>query len=345
MTRKAFLLLVIIWSVLWGCFGGANAEPEQDETVAVSTTPVPTPTPESTPVPTPTPVQPPVPTPTPETPPDYTPTPVPPPIPTPTPDPTPDDNQPPIDGSVGCGNRNYPQSGTFIIDIDGTRREYIVSLPGNYDPNTAYRLVFAWHQTGGSAEEIAFSNFYGLELLADDTAIFVAGQGLTYGIRRTGWYNAGGRDVAFARGMYDRLSNDYCVNVRKVFSTGMGVGGTLSNTLGCVMGNVFRAVAPMSGSEPEANPSECIGQVAVWISQGSHDRTISFASGEDGLDYWLAENECSSDVDDYYPVSPAPCVAYEGCQEGYPVYWCEFDGGHEVPPFAAEAIWNFFIQF
>lgn len=264
-------------------------------------------------------------------------------MPTPTPEPTPDDNQLPVDGSVGCGNRSYPRSGTFTIDINGTRREYIVSLPGNYDPAAAYRLVFAWHQAGSSAEEIAFSNYYGLELLDDDTAIFVAGQALNYPFLGTGWYDTGGRDVAFARGLYEQLSNDYCVNVRRVFSTGMGVGGTLSNTLGCVMGDVFRAIAPMSGSEPDARPSECIGQVAVWISHGVHDRLVS-DSVEDSRDYWLMENECS-DVDSYYPVFPAPCVAYEGCQEGYPVHWCEFDGGHEIPSFAAEAIWNFFIRF
>jgi hypothetical protein len=42
---------------------------------------------------------------------------------------------------------------------------------------------------------------------------------------------------------------------------------------------------------------------------------------------------------------PMPCVSYSGCDPGYPVAWCEFDGGHTVPPFAAEAIFKFFSQF
>jgi hypothetical protein len=30
---------------------------------------------------------------------------------------------------------------------------------------------------------------------------------------------------------------------------------------------------------------------------------------------------------------------------GYPVHFCEFQGGHMVPSFAAQGIWAFFDQF
>lgn len=39
------------------------------------------------------------------------------------------------------------------------------------------------------------------------------------------------------------------------------------------------------------------------------------------------------------------CVAYDGCDQGYPVVWCEFAGGHTVPQFASDEIWKFFSQF
>jgi hypothetical protein len=38
-------------------------------------------------------------------------------------------------------------------------------------------------------------------------------------------------------------------------------------------------------------------------------------------------------------------VSYNGCDPGYPVTWCEFDGGHIVPTFAAQGIWSFLSQF
>lgn len=46
-------------------------------------------------------------------------------------------------------------------------------------------------------------------------------------------------------------------------------------------------------------------------------------------------------------------VEYEGCDEGYPVTWVVFDGGHtdtetdpgESVPFSAVNTWEFFSQF
>jgi polyhydroxybutyrate depolymerase len=39
---------------------------------------------------------------------------------------------------------------------------------------------------------------------------------------------------------------------------------------------------------------------------------------------------------------PGTCVEYQGCDMGFPVQFCEFDGGHMVPAFTGEAAWKFF---
>lgn len=189
-----------------------------------------------------------------------------------------------------------------------------------------------------------YYGYYGLKRLSDDTAIFVAGQGLDSG-GTTGWPNTGGRDVAFARALYEQVSYDYCIDEERVFSTGMSYGGIMSNTLGCAMGDIFRAIAPMSGMGPSLFTwgSQCTGQVAAWIAHGANDSVIALSSGQASRDHWLEENGCSANS--YHPVDPDPCVAYEQCDDGYPVQWCELDGGHTIPSFASEAIWNFFVQF
>jgi polyhydroxybutyrate depolymerase len=43
-------------------------------------------------------------------------------------------------------------------------------------------------------------------------------------------------------------TTNYCIDRSRIFSVGMSYGGIMSNTLGCEMGDVFRALAPMSGS-------------------------------------------------------------------------------------------------
>jgi poly(3-hydroxybutyrate) depolymerase len=137
------------------------------------------------------------------------------------------------------------------------------------------------------------------------------------------------------------LADDYCIDENRVFSTGMSYGGIMSNTVGCEMGDVFRAIAPMSGLGPYGI-TQCTGQVAAWISHGTDDAVLPIRTGQASRDHWVEANSC---LEQSSPVDPNPCVAYEGCDEDYPVIWCEFDGGHVFPSFAPDAIWEFFQQF
>ena len=239
----------------------------------------------------------------------------------------------------GCG-KAPAGSGNFTIDVSGTPRTYIVKIPAAYDMNKPYRLIFAWHGKSGSAAQTAQGGYYRLETLSAGSAIFVAGDGFT---PDEGWPNTNGRDVAFAKTLLEWTRSNYCVDNSRIFSVGMSYGGIMSNTLGCQMGDVFRAITPMSGSGPRTTGGTvCIGRPAAWLAHGTADDTVSFASGQASRDHWRTVNHCADAAD---PVAPVPCVAYQGCDPGYPVHWCEFDGGHTIPSFASGGIWSFLAQF
>jgi len=230
-------------------------------------------------------------------------------------------------------------------------REFIVQLPANYDAARPYRLIFGWHGLGGSAMQVAGGfggGFYGQASRSDNSAVLIAGQGLpTMNANGeeggAGWPNTGGRDVAFARKLVELAESNYCIDQSRIFSVGMSYGGIMSNTVGCQLGDLFRAIAPMAGAGPRAfGGAMCVGQVAAWLTHGNMDSVVSFESGQGSRDHWVMSNHCQSTTT---PVGPERCVAYEGCDAGYPVHWCEFDGDHTIPPFAADAIWSFFSQF
>jgi poly(3-hydroxybutyrate) depolymerase len=254
-----------------------------------------------------------------------------------------DATTPPTDAtSSGCGAATWPASGTFNIDISGTMRTYIVKIPTAYDTNKPYKLIFAWHGLGGTAQQIAQFGYYGLESLSAGSAIFVSGQGLETG-SGAGWPNTNGQDVNFVKALVDWMKSNYCVDQARIFSVGMSYGGIMSNTLGCSMGGVFRAIAPMSGSGPfQFGTTVCVGQVAAWLSHGTSDPTVAFDAGVGSRETWRTRNHCMTTS---APATPSPCVTYNGCDPGYPVTWCEFDGGHVVPSFAASGIWTFLSQF
>jgi poly(3-hydroxybutyrate) depolymerase len=250
--------------------------------------------------------------------------------------------------SMGCGAANPAPSGMQMLDVDGMQRMFLVSVPDNYDANKPYKLIFAWHGLGGTAMRIQSGGFYGLKQKAMNSVIFVAAQGLDTSNQvgsGPGWDNMGGRDVKFTSAMLEYMRTTYCIDNERIFSVGMSYGGIMSNTVGCALGDDFRAIAPMSGAGPSAfgGGAKCTGQVAAWLSHGNMDNVVAFSSGQGSRDHWVMANHCDANMTQ--PEGSNGCVAYQGCDAGFPVVWCEFDGGHIPPSFAAEEIWSFFSHF
>jgi polyhydroxybutyrate depolymerase len=245
--------------------------------------------------------------------------------------------------SAGCGAANPPASGSKTIDVGGTQREYIVTVPTSYDANRPHRLIFAWHGLGGRAMQVA-SSHYGLASRAGGSAIFIAAQALPNPQQNNlpAWANRNDGDVTLTRRLVEWAETNYCIDTKRVFSVGMSNGGMMSNIVGCELGDTFRAIAAMSGGGPRGYAMQpCVGQVAVWITHGNKDNNVPFNYGQMSRDYWRGVNNCGTENK---PTMSGDCVEYQGCDQGFPVQFCEFDGGHMVPSFAAEAVWKFFEQ-
>jgi len=260
-------------------------------------------------------------------------------------------------GTTGTGGAAMPSAGcgttpattaqtTYMIDVAGTSRSYIVTLPANYNASQPHQLVFAWHGRTGTAMQIA-GNYYGLKSRMTN-AIFVAPQGLgtTSDPNDTGWPNTNGQDIAFLRATLAWMNSNYCVDQARVFSVGFSYGGIMSHTIACQMSDTFRAVAPMAGAIFGRTNTCLTHPIAAWMTHGSMDTSASggvdFTAGESARDRIVTLNHCTSTT---MPVDPSPCVAYQGCDAGYPVHWCPHDGAHTIPSFAAAAVANFFLQF
>ena len=111
--------------------------------------------------------------------------------------------------SSGCG-KAPPASTRYSIDVGGMMREYILAVPTNYNPNTPYRLIFAWHARGGSAQGTAGtgnSGYYGLRGASNNQAILVSPEGLDFRGNGLGWGNTNGHDIAFLRAMLERFKS------------------------------------------------------------------------------------------------------------------------------------------
>jgi polyhydroxybutyrate depolymerase len=248
--------------------------------------------------------------------------------------------------SPGCGTP-APADGAGTVDVSGTVRDYIMRLPAGYDPSIPYRIIFAFHGMQGSAQQVDDGDppnaglqptgpYFGIKDQSNNEAIFVAGQALS-----GGWTNTNGQDISYVQALVTQLDSQLCVDESRVFATGFSFGAIMTITIGCTLPDIFRAIAPMSGSLANGCPAST-HSIAYWASHGTMDTTIDISLGEAARDEFVQRNGCQSTTT---PTTPDGCVTYDGCAAGYPVNWCPFDGIHEPPPFSGPAIWAFLSQF
>jgi poly(3-hydroxybutyrate) depolymerase len=219
-------------------------------------------------------------------------------------------------------------------------------------------LIFGFHWWGGTANDVDSGgtdgynwSYYGLRRLANNSAIFVAPQGIS-----NGWANSGGEDVTFTDDMIRQLEADLCVDTTQRYALGFSYGGGMSYSLACSRADVFRAVAVYSG----AQLSGCAGGTQPIAYLGIHgigDTVLNISQGRALRDTFVRNNGCTPQN----PPEPAQgsrthiVTAYSGCQSGHPVVWAAFDGGHTPGPidgggegwqtWTSGEVWQFFTQF
>jgi poly(3-hydroxybutyrate) depolymerase len=277
-----------------------------------------------------------------------------------------------------------PTSVKLSIMSGNMNREYIIDVPENYDPSHPYRVVFSWHQAYGSATGNANGQYpanngpnfdaqnyayFGLlreSKKANDPTIFVAPQG----IGNLPWDYA--RDVALFDALLARIGENLCIDESRVFTTGFSFGAMMSHALSISRQDKLRGavtMAPANYNLPNAPQSPSPGKMAYFGITGMSDGTCPWVNNDAqkrGGKYCVlthAEtNGCTANVNIPTAMNGSKshvCYDFEGCDEGYPVKVCTFDGGHTpssisdgmsggddglkafVPPLA----WQFISQF
>ena len=198
-------------------------------------------------------------------------------------------------GSSGCGAATWPASGNFNIDVAGTPRQYIVKVPAGYDTNRPYRLIFAWHGARRNCGPSGWRSRTLRRVLTGSTRSPAAARSSFRGkgsaptaAAPVGRTPADKTSTSRARSV-DWVKKNYCVDNARIFSVGHELRRHSCRTpSGARMGDMFRAIAPMSGSPTAA--ALCMGQVAVWISHGNGRRWRPF-DARDGEPRFLAQGQ------------------------------------------------------
>lgn len=239
-------------------------------------------------------------------------------------------------GSAGCGTPIDSPEQAWIprtVDIDATTREYWIWLPPGYDPETPYPIVYRFHGCSGSANPQ--DNNPPVQDQSDPSAVHVRGRAVGE------CWDAGpnGPDVAFFDALVAAAEDELCVDPDRRFATGYSSGAFMSHRLSCERGDMLRGVATIAGG---SGGNECVGQVAALLIHDTEDPQVGINASIAARDLNLQRNGCDTKAPTT-DVDPAPCVSYAGCDDGYPVVWCQTSGqGHSRQDgLSAPAFWGF----
>ncbi|KYK22634.1 hypothetical protein AYK25_02425 [Thermoplasmatales archaeon SM1-50] len=223
-------------------------------------------------------------------------------------------------------------SNTDYIMHDGKKRffniclPYRIDLPSSYDPSNSYPLVFVFHGGGGNGNNIEdTTNFTKKAYEEKFIVVYPFGTGrlnkflLTWNCGFCCGYALENNvdDVGFIRSLYEHIKNEYSINPKMVYATGISNGGILAYRVGAELSDIFAAIAPVAAQiGGQATIDDEIWQipepnnpVSVIAFNGMNDTRVPYDGGRpqvgnahvyswmstnESILFWVEHNECNT---------------------------------------------------
>ncbi|MCQ2109741.1 MAG: esterase [Fibrobacter sp.] len=259
--------------------------------------------------------------------------------------------------SKGCGkestlrtDKRVENGEHHVVNVNGTNREYFITLPKNYDNTKPYKIMFAMHCYGSSAEDFVHHTpdydhptpYYGQQVLdKNGDYIFVSAQAVG------GLWNKGQDDHDFFGKMLTTMEENYCIDTSRVFVTGFSFGAMYSNSLAQDYQDRIRAVATYAVADyniwlPQENGSNKKLPIAWMNVHGVNDGRCDYKRARDSaLPRILKNNGKASDGDSQFTDASAEkpeeisgntghvCYDFKTVDPRFPVKWCSWPGDHQ----------------
>ena len=247
--------------------------------------------------------------------------------------------------SLGCTDGSLDANIEHIdLEFGGAVRSYEVHVSPDYDGSVPLPLVLNFHGfTSNGSEQQGYTM---MNDTADTHGFIVAypnglsnswNAGVCCGVSAEN----GVDDVGFTRAIIDDLGARGCVDLSRVYATGMSNGGFMSHRLACEASDVIAAIAPVS-AVLGLEPSSCKPGRAVPLIHfhGTDDFLVPYDGGgladsvsvPESIDFWIDRNGCSGEPAVTFSEGMVTCESIDQCAERSSVTLCTIqDGGHCWP--------------
>ena len=184
----------------------------------------------------------------------------------------------------------------------GEKRRYIVYTPAAYQsqPQQSFPVVFNFHGGGMSmAEHMLYTQMNGAAERHQFIVVYPQGIQQDWNVGFGMDYLAGTDDVGFTQALLRKLRQDYRIDDKRVYATGLSRGGFFALRLAAELPQQFAAVASVGAPMPEPvlQHHQKTDKVGMLLIQGRADKVVlfegkaaSYLSAEDTFAYWRRHN-------------------------------------------------------
>jgi polyhydroxybutyrate depolymerase len=186
--------------------------------------------------------------------------------------------------SAGCGtSQQGPVTEEMrTIDVDGTERWFLLTVPTAHDGTKPLSLVIDFHGLlEGAIVHTQMSAFSPVAEREGFVVVFPQGQfdPVRWNASPTTVYLGDpNNDLDFVDQIIEQLDNDLCLDRTRVYAAGLSYGAMMNSLLACARSQSFAAIAPVAGIRlldpcPEERP------VPIITFHGTADPIVFFNGG------------------------------------------------------------------
>ena len=208
------------------------------------------------------------------------------------------------------------------LDVAGARRLFILRKSASVDPRVTSPVLVVFHPFGMGAqymESRVSTRFWPGAIMVYPEGLSRPGAGY-----QPSWQTRAGevgdRDLHFFDAIIEWLTEQHCIDPKRIFAFGYSNGAGFAGLLACERAETIAGIALASG-RLTCNPTRA---TLVAITHGVNDATTPYDQGVRVASVWSKVNGCREPP----KIGAAGCSQAVGCS-GAPVLMCTSPGGHE----------------
>lgn len=229
------------------------------------------------------------------------------------------------------------------VQANDRMRRYLMHVPLQYSGKDRVPLVFDFHgYSSNPQQQMGGSGFRELGDQEGFIVLYPEGVGASWHVN--GCCGQAGEmkldEIAFVRAIMDDVSKQACIDLKRVYASGISQGGGMAHHVACLAADIFAGVAPVS-SDLRTDPCVPARPITEISFRGLADSLDAYDGGHVGppgmngytaigakptLEKWKTIDMCTGTTEKMDEL----CETYSTCAGGAAVSLCSIPGADHV---------------